>query len=108
MAMASPQHRDHTGGFLFVAAMAALMWAVETVDLVAGDLDSAGIRPRDPEGLVGIVASPFLHGGFGHLIGNTIPFVALGAAIAIGGLMRTLVVTGFVAGVGGLGTWLTA
>jgi membrane associated rhomboid family serine protease len=105
--MATPQN-DRTGGFLFVAAMAALMWAVETVDLVAGDLDSAGIRPRDPEGLVGIATSPFLHGGFGHLIGNTIPFLVLGAAIAIGGLMRTLVVTGIVAGVGGLGTWLTA
>jgi len=107
MAMATPQ-RDRTGGFVFVAAMAALMWAVETVDLVAGDLDSAGIRPRDPEGLVGIATSPFLHGGFGHLIGNTIPFLILGAAIAIGGLMRTLVVTGIVAAVGGLGTWLTA
>ena len=107
MAMATPQ-RDRTGGFMFVAAMAALMWAVETVDLVAGDLDSAGIRPRDPEGLVGIATSPFLHGGFGHLIGNTIPFLILGAAIAIGGLMRTLVVTGIVAAVGGLGTWLTA
>src|SRR5215217_6530433 len=114
MTMAAPlrsdrdRDRDRTGGFVFVAAMAALMWAVETVDLVAGDLDSAGIRPRDPEGLVGIATSPFLHGGFGHLIGNTIPFLILGAAIAIGGLMRTLVVTGIVAGVGGLGTWLTA
>jgi len=110
MAMAAPQpsERDRTGGFVFVAAMAAVMWAVETIDLVAGDLDGAGIRPRDPEGLVGIAASPFLHGGFGHLIGNTIPFLVLGAAIAIGGLMRTLVVTGIVAGVGGLGTWLTA
>src|SRR5215211_2486551 len=107
MAMATPQ-RDRTGGFVFVAAMAALMWAVETIDLVAGDLDSAGIRPRDPEGLVGIATSPFLHAGFGHLIGNTIPFLVLGAAIAVGGLARTLAVTGIVLLVGGLGTWLTA
>jgi membrane associated rhomboid family serine protease len=100
--------RERTGGFLAIAAMAIVMWAVETVDTVAGDLDSAGIRPRDPEGLVGIAASPFLHSGFGHLIGNTIPFLLLGAAIAVGGLVRTLVVTGIVALVGGLGTWLTA
>ena len=48
MAMAAPQpsERDRTGGFVFVAAMAAVMWAVETIDLVAGDLDGAGIRPR--------------------------------------------------------------
>ena len=100
--------RERTGGFLLIGAMVVLMWAVETVDIVAGDLDSAGIHPRDPEGLTGIVASPFLHAGFGHLIGNTIPFLVLGAAIAVGGLMRTLLVTAIVATVGGLGTWLTA
>jgi membrane associated rhomboid family serine protease len=100
--------RERTGGFLLIGAMVILMWAVETVDIVAGDLDSAGIHPRDPEGLTGVVASPFLHAGFGHLIGNTIPFLVLGAAIAVGGLMRTLLVTGIVMAVGGLGTWLTA
>ena len=31
------------GGLVFVAAFAAVMWLVEIVDLVAGDLDSAGI-----------------------------------------------------------------
>ena len=100
--------RERTGGFVLIAAMVILMWLVETIDIVAGDLDGAGIHPRDPEGLVGIAASPFLHSGFAHLIGNTIPFVVLGAAIAVGGLARTLAVVGIVAGVGGLGTWLTA
>ena len=87
--------------------MAIVMWAA-TADIVAGDLDAAGIEPRDVDGLPGIVASPFLHAGFGHLIGNTIPFLVLGAAIAVGGLKRTLVVTAIVAIVGGVGTWLTA
>ena len=32
-----------------------------------------------------IVAAPFLHAGFGHLLGNTIPFLMLGAIIALGG-----------------------
>jgi len=100
--------QDRTAGFLLVAALVALMWAVEIVDLVAGDLDSAGIRPREPEGLVGVVLSPFLHGGFGHLIGNTIPFLMLGAAIALGGLARVATVAAIVTVVGGLGTWLTA
>jgi membrane associated rhomboid family serine protease len=100
--------RERTGGFVLVAAMVILMWLVETIDIVAGDLDGAGIHPRDPEGLVGVAASPFLHSGFAHLIGNTIPFLVLGAAIAVGGLVRTLAVVGIVAVVGGLGTWLTA
>jgi membrane associated rhomboid family serine protease len=71
-------------GMLFVAAMAALMWVVEIVDQVAGGrLDSGGIEPRELDGLDGIVFAPFLHGGFDHLIGNTIPFLLLGFASGI-------------------------
>lgn len=95
-------------GFLLVAAMVAVMWVVEIVDVFAGDLDSAGIRPRDPEGLVGVALAPVLHGGFGHLIGNTIPFLVLGGVIALSGLARVAAVTAIVAVVGGLGTWLVA
>ena len=100
--------RDRTGGYILVAAMAAVMWLVEVYDAAGGDPDSAGIRPRDPDGLVGVAVSPFLHGSWGHLIGNTIPFLILGFGIAIGGLARVAAVTGIVAAVGGLGTWLTA
>lgn len=99
---------DRVRGVVAVLAMAAVMWVVEIVDVVAGDLDSAGIRPRDPEGLIGIVTAPFLHGGFGHLFGNTIPFLILGAVIALSGLMRVVSVTAIVALVGGLGVWLVA
>lgn len=93
-------------GLVLVGAMAALMWAVEVVDLAAGDLDANGIRPRDGDGLLGILLAPFLHGDFGHLIGNTIPFLVLGAVIALSGLARVAAVTGIVAVGGGLGTWL--
>lgn len=106
---AAPRSRDEqVRGLMLVAGLAALMWAVEIVDLVAGDLDSAGIRPRDGAGLVGVALAPVLHGGFGHLIGNTVPFLVLGAAIALSGLARIAAVTLIVAVVGGLGTWLTA
>jgi len=100
--------QERTGGFILIAAMVAVMWLVEVYDAVGGDPDSAGIRPRDPDGLVGVPLTPFLHGSWGHLIGNTIPFVILGAAIAIGGLVRVAIVSGIVIVVGGLGTWLTA
>src|ERR1700754_162426 len=89
--------QDRERGLVLVAALVAVMWLVEVADLVAGDLDAGGIRPRDPDGLPGIVLSPFLHGGFGHLIGNTIPFLVLGAAIALGGLARVAAVTLIVA-----------
>lgn len=100
--------RERYSGVVLVAVLAALMWVVEIVDLFAGDLDAYGIRPRDPDGLVGIVIAPVLHGGFGHLLGNTLPFLVLGATIALGGLARVALVSAIVAVVGGLGTWLTA
>jgi len=96
-------------GMLLVAAMAALMWIVEIADQVGGGrLDRYGIEPREAEGLDGVVLAPFLHGDFDHLIGNTIPFLALGFAIALGGAARVAIVTAVVALVGGLGTWLVA
>jgi membrane associated rhomboid family serine protease len=96
-------------GLALVACMVLLMWVGEAVDLVPGvDLDQYGLRPRDPDGLVGIGTSPFLHAGFGHLASNTIPFLLMGFVIALGGAMRVLLVTAIVALVGGLGTWLLA
>jgi membrane associated rhomboid family serine protease len=95
-------------GFALLAGLVGVMWVVEVVDLVAGDLDSAGIQPRDADGLGGIALAPFLHAGFGHLLANTVPFVVLGAVIALGGLGRVAAVTAIVALVAGLGTWLVA
>ncbi len=106
---ATPTATDsRRGGLLLVAGMVVLMWVSEIVDLLPVDLDVLGIEPRSVEGLTGIPLAPFLHLGFGHLIGNTIPFLLLGFTIALGGLARVAVVTAVVALVGGLGTWLVA
>ncbi len=100
---------DRTNGLLLVGAMVALMWLLEVVDVAADHrLDNYGIHPRDVDGLAEIFAAPFLHAGFGHLISNTVPFLAMGAAIALGGLVRVGVVTLIVAVVSGAGTWLIA
>ena len=89
--------------------MAALMWAAEVADSFADhSLDQYGIEPRDTDGLVGIVAAPFLHAGFGHLAANTVPFLVMGLVIAFKGAVRVLAVTAIVAIVSGLGTWLVA
>src|SRR3954454_1269482 len=96
-------------GLLLVLALAALMWLVEAVDQVLdGALDRYGIEPHDADGLAGIVAPPFLHAGWGHLLGNRPPFLVLGALIALSGVARVASVTAIVAVVGGLGTWLVA
>lgn len=94
-------------GLKLVVGMAALMWVLEVVDALADHrLDRYGIEPREADGLLGILFAPFLHVGFGHLAGNTVPFLALGAGIALSGIARVAIVTAVVGLVGGLGTWL--
>lgn len=93
--------------FTPVLVLLAVMWAVELIDLVTpGSLDRFGIRPRQLDGLVGIVTAPFLHEGFVHLLTNTVPFVLLGGAIALSGPRVFGTVTVVVAVVGGAGSWL--
>jgi membrane associated rhomboid family serine protease len=105
--MSDGSRADRMNGLILVAAMAAVMWVSEVADQVLGGrLDAYGIEPRTDEGLAGIAFAPFLHAGFGHLIGNTIPFLVMGVAIALGGLARVALVTVVVIVVSGLGTWL--
>jgi membrane associated rhomboid family serine protease len=91
-----------------VLAMLAAMWGEEVVDTALdGRLDRFGIRPRQLDGLDGIVLAPFLHDGFGHLITNSLPFLLLGGAICLGSTARFVQVTVVVGLIGGVGTWLT-
>lgn len=89
-----------------VLVLVGLMWVLEIIDLIIPlDLDQFGIRPRDVGHLAGIVLSPFLHLGLGHLIANTLSLLVLGALLAL--TTRHLwIVTGLVVVLGGLGVWL--
>jgi membrane associated rhomboid family serine protease len=96
-------------GLKLLAVLIGLMWLSEIVDTALnGRLDQYGIISRDPEGLLGIITSPFLHLGFGHLISNTLPLVTLGALIALSGAARLAAVTALVTVIGGFGTWLVS
>src|SRR5256714_13359870 len=101
---------DRRQGLIVVGAMLLLMWVVEIIDQVSnGNLDQYGIKPHEADGLLpGIVSAPFLHAGFGHLEGNTVPFLLLGGAIALSGLRRVVLATVTIALVGGLGVWIFA
>ena len=105
----TPAQQARSAGFRLVLGMAALMWVMEVIDTIDNHrLDQWGIEPRDLEGLRGVVAAPFLHAGFDHLISNTIPFLMLGLMIALNGIARVALVTALVMLIGGLGTWLFA
>lgn len=95
-------------GLELLAVLVAVMWIVEVVNaLDSNRLDTAGgLYARNVDHLWAIFTSPFLHVGFGHLIANTIPFVFMGAIIALRGAARLALITLIVVIVGGLGTWL--
>jgi membrane associated rhomboid family serine protease len=96
-------------GLAVIGLLVAAMWISEIVDTVANHrLDQYGIQPHEADGLIGVATAPFLHAGFGHLIGNTVPFVVMGVLIALSGAARVLAVTVIVALVSGLGTWVIA
>src|SRR4051812_46804325 len=105
-----PRRRsDRDIAVLLVAAMLLAMWILEVIDQATrANLDQYGIKPHELDGLPGIATAPFLHAGWGHLIGNSIPFLVLGVAIAYSGLARIAATTVIVALVGGLGVWLFA
>jgi membrane associated rhomboid family serine protease len=66
-----------------VLAFVGVVWGVFLVDLALPvRLQSYGITPRTLDGLVGVVASPFLHANFEHLASNTVPLIVLLALLA--------------------------
>lgn len=55
-----------------VAAVIVFIWVIFAFDYFL-PLEQLGLVPRSFRGLIGIVAMPFLHGDFKHLLGNTVP-----------------------------------
>ncbi len=91
----------------FLIGFVAVIWVVEIVNASMGhQLNAWGIFPRSVHGLAGIPLAPFLHGSFGHVISNSIPFLVLGGLIAFRGRQVLLRVSFIVIGVGGSGVWL--
>jgi membrane associated rhomboid family serine protease len=110
MQPAIPERRSsREEGLALIGLLVAAMWVSEVIDTFDHHkLDQYGIQPHETDGLIGIVTAPFLHAGFGHLIGNTVPFVVLGVLIALSGAARVVAVTAIVALISGVGVWVIA
>jgi len=58
------------------------LWFVYWLEIRYGfDFDTNGILPRTASGLQGIIFSPFIHSDINHLYNNSIPLLALLAAL---------------------------
>jgi membrane associated rhomboid family serine protease len=90
-----------SGVVLFVGAI----WATYFVSLVLPALDHYGVVPRNFVGLVGILAMPFLHANFTHLLSNTIPLFVLLLLLA-GSRVNSWAVVAEITVLGGLLLWI--
>lgn len=91
-----------------IAALLAIMWAVEIIDIVFLDqaMNGLGLSPRRESGIWGIFLMPFLHAGMEHLLANSLPFVVLGGLIIWRRISDFLVVTIATSLLVGLIIWL--
>ena len=92
-----------------IVGFVVLLYVVELLDTFLGHrLDQGGVRPREVDGLDGVVFAPMLHAGWGHLLANTMPLLVFGFLILLAGVARWLWVTATVWLVGGAGVWLVS
>ena len=92
-----------------VLVLLAVMWVFEIVDLIIPvEFDYLGISSREFAGLIGIPLAPFLHGGFEHLLANTLPFLILGSLVAWRARGRFWSVAVLIIVLGGAAVWLLA
>lgn len=91
-----------------LAAFVGLLWAVQVVNWIIGyGFNPAfGLIPRHVSGLDGVIAMPFLHGSFAHLMANTPPLLVLGGLLVATATRALLAVNVVVIGLGGGLVWL--
>jgi membrane associated rhomboid family serine protease len=63
-------------------AFVALLWLMSLLQWgLDSDPGQLGLRPRDAAGLAGIFFAPLLHGGFAHLLSNSLPLLVVGTTM---------------------------
>lgn len=89
------------------AVIVSIPWLVYIIDYAMPvDLRFYGLRPRNLEGLWGILFSPFLHGNLNHLIANTgVLFVLLLVSLSFSRRLTAIVIS-VVALLGGGLVWV--
>ena len=71
-----------TDSFQVAAWLVGLLWIIHFFQIATGiDLGFLGTYPRQIWGLRGILASPFIHADFPHLMSNSVPLFILTSTI---------------------------
>jgi membrane associated rhomboid family serine protease len=76
--------REPASDFEVVVGWLAVVWGAFIIDVILRATCKVeiawvlGVRPRTPEGLLGILFAPFLHASLEHLLANSIGLLLLG------------------------------
>jgi membrane associated rhomboid family serine protease len=91
-----------------LVGLTLFLWAVLLINyFLLGDfLLQWGVRPREVDGLWGILFMPFLHANAAHAMANTVPFLTLGWLVMARRTADFFAVTAVTMLIGGLGVWL--
>ena len=80
--------------FRALGLLLVMLWAVEAINFLSGHtLNRFGLLPRHLSGIPGIMLAPLLHGGFAHLLSNTLGLAGLGGLVAVRGERHFLLST---------------
>ncbi|QCJ68409.1 rhomboid family intramembrane serine protease [Providencia heimbachae] len=90
-----------------LAVLAGFLLLIQLINsLTGGSLIHLGIIPRTLNGLIGIPLAPFIHGNWGHLLGNLPPLMVLSALLLHRAIKEYLYASLFIIITGGLAVWL--
>ena len=89
---------------LWIGVFIVIIWLVFLLDQFL-PLENLGLRPRNTFGLIGVAAMTFLHGSWGHIIGNTFPLITL-LFLLVSSRANSVVIVFFITILGGLLLWL--
>jgi len=83
------------------------LWFIHLISYII-PLQQFGLIPRTSIGLIGIITSPFLHGSWSHLIGNTTSLIGLLLILFLLEGDKMIIKLMFMVLIGGSLTWLFA
>jgi len=90
-------------------AFVALIWWLKICEIMFGwNLYSLGIYPLNPNGLIGVLTAPLIHGSWSHISGNTLPLLLLGSILIYGYPKSRWWTLSIIWLISGMGVWLFA
>ena len=103
--------RGPAGDLTLVVGWLAVLWAIFIVDMILRTVlgiwiaNWFGLRPRETDGLLGIITSHFLHANLAHIMANSIGLLILGFVSCKYSRSLTAVAIGYSMLLAGVLTW---